>query len=60
MEKAHVDSVMILVEAFACQKPFDFGKQETATLCQAFEFLYGDLTLRVGHLRFWRESLSLA
>ena len=31
MEKAHVDSVMILGEAFACQKPFDFGKQKTAS-----------------------------
>lgn len=30
MEKAHVDAVMILGEAFAEDKPFDFGKQSTA------------------------------
>ena len=30
MEKAHVDSVMILGEAFMHDKPFDFGAQSTA------------------------------
>ncbi|MCI4395869.1 hypothetical protein PGIGA_G00197010 [Pangasianodon gigas] len=29
MEKAHVDAVMILGEAFASDKPFDFGAQST-------------------------------
>ena len=30
MNNAHVDSVMILGEAFTENKPFDFGKQTTA------------------------------
>ncbi|XP_043915530.1 atypical kinase COQ8A, mitochondrial [Protopterus annectens] len=29
MEKAHVDAVLILGEAFACDGPFDFGSQST-------------------------------
>lgn len=27
MEETHIDAVMILGEAFACKKPFDFTKQ---------------------------------
>lgn len=34
MEKAHVDSVMILGQAFASERPFDFGKQTTASQIQ--------------------------
>ncbi|ELT95038.1 hypothetical protein CAPTEDRAFT_4776 [Capitella teleta] len=30
MQKAHVDAVMILGEAFASEEPFDFGQQTTA------------------------------
>lgn len=35
MEKAHVDAVMILGEAFAKDENFDFGKQSTAARIQA-------------------------
>lgn len=34
MEKAHIDSVMILGRAFASKEPFDFGKQSTASQIQ--------------------------
>lgn len=34
MEKAHIDAVMILGEAFATEAPFDFGRQNTAARIQ--------------------------
>ncbi|XP_071163945.1 atypical kinase COQ8B, mitochondrial-like [Mytilus edulis] len=34
MEKAHIESVMILGRAFASKGPFDFGKQSTASQIQ--------------------------
>ena len=43
---------LLTVQNLHCAKEFYI-------LLSAYEILYGDLTLRVGHLCFWRERSSL-